>query len=116
MLPFSSPPLLLLSSSPPSLLLSSSSPPPLLPSLHTQNQSKSLRALPYVLSLNCQVESEKDREFWRHQQAASSSWLPLSMELTLDEGNKLIVKELAPEENSDYSTPSSQPKVHVCMM
>ena len=112
MLPFSSPPLLP-SSSPPLLL---SSPPPLLPSLHTQNQSKSLRALPYVLSLNCQVESEKDREFWRHQQAGGSSWLPLSMELTLDEGNKLIVKELALEENSDYSTPSSQPKVHVCVM
>lgn len=81
-----------------------------------QNQSKSLCALPYVLSLSCQVESEKDREFWRHQQACRSPWLPLSMELTLDEENKLRVRELPPEENSDYSTPSAQPKVPVCMM
>lgn len=38
------------------------------------------------------------------------------MELTLDEENKLRVRELPPEENSDYSTPSAQPKVPVCMM
>lgn len=77
-----------------------------------QNQSKSLCALPHVLSLNCQVESEQDRDFWRQQQqqAGGSPWVPLSMELTLDKGNQLGVRELPEEENC---TPSADPKVQL---
>ena len=72
-----------------------------------QMQQKSVCALPYVLSLNCQLESEADREFWRAQQAscpAPSSWVPLTMEVSLEEGRGMSVREVPPEESEEDPT------------
>ena len=66
-----------------------------------QMQQKSVCALPYVLSLNCQLESETDREFWRTRQASCptpSSWVPLSMEISLGEGRGMSVREVGESE------------------
>ena len=73
-------------------------------------QQKSVCALPYVLSLNCQLESEADREFWRTQQAgcpAPSSWVPLAMEISVGEGRGMSAREV-PLAESEEDPPSTE--------
>ena len=81
--------------------------------LCSQMQQKSVCALPFVLPLNCQLDGEQEREFWRSI-CAGSYWVPLSMEVTLDEGNAMTIQEMMPSEGGDK--PSTNPKVcmYVC--
>ena len=70
-----------------------------------QTHEKSLCSLPQVLTLNCQVESETDREFWQFQQRrerkahssggvhSSQRWLPLALSLGISGDNVLQVSQ-----------------------
>lgn len=78
-----------------------------------QTQQKALCTLPYVLSLNCQLETEQDREFWKFQQAGqdNGAWVPLSMEVTVSEDKTLNIVEHhrnAGASSQGQSTTSSQ--------
>ena len=59
---------------------------------HTQTQQKLLCSLPYVLSINCQIENDADREFWQlpqneqtHGSTTLTRLIPMSMRLELKE-------------------------------
>jgi PAB-dependent poly(A)-specific ribonuclease subunit 2 len=58
---------------------------------------RSVCRLPLVLSLNCQVEGDQERELWRQQQGLAAdqggSWVPHTMTMALTEDNKLSVVE-----------------------
>lgn len=58
-------------------------------------QQKALCTLPNVLSLNCQVDNEQDREFWKFQQTGGEGggWVPLSMEVTISDDKALNIVE-----------------------
>lgn len=60
-----------------------------------QTQQKALCTLPNVLSLNCQVDNEQDREFWKFQQTGGEGggWVPLSMEVTISDDKALNIVE-----------------------
>ena len=52
--------------------------------------------LPLALSLNCQVEGDAEREFWRVQQQADGTglpWVPLGIRMSLGENGRLHVQE-----------------------
>lgn len=68
-----------------------------------QTQQRSVCALPLALSLNCQVEGDAEREFWRVQQQAGLPWVPLGIRMSLEENGRLHVQEREGKEwkNSD---------------
>lgn len=65
-------------------------------SFHFQTQQRSVCGLPLALSLNCQVEGDAEREFWRVQQQADGTglpWVPLGIRMSLGEDGRLRVQE-----------------------
>ena len=75
-----------------------------------QTQEKSLCTLPQALTLNCQIESDKDVEFWQAQQRQDKSpqgsnllgtggnyslsrWVPLSLKLKICQDGSLDVRQ-----------------------
>ena len=75
-----------------------------------QTQQKALCTLPNVLSLNCQVENELDREFWKFQQTEreGGGWVPLSMEVTISDDKALNIIEYRHTRSNEHSAASSQ--------
>ena len=98
----------------------------------SQTHQKALCDLPKVLVLNCQVESEEDKEFWQIQQQKQQlkegtppppmnasglvRWVPLTIKLSIHKGNVLKVsqhtsngqcEETKKEERSSISSISS---------
>jgi len=74
-----------------------------------QTQEKSLCMLPQALTLNCQVESDKDVKFWQVQQRRDKSpqgggnhslsrWVPLSLKLKICPDGSLDVSQ----DHQDY--------------
>ena len=95
-----------------SLCHTAGSPLPL--SILLKVQQKSLCVLPRVLSLNCGVESEEDKEVWRTQQSERAGpWVPLQMTLSLrsGEGGGVIVKEVGVEEDEEEKPSANSHKV-----
>jgi PAB-dependent poly(A)-specific ribonuclease subunit 2 len=77
---------------------------------------RSVCTLPLVLSLNCQVEGENEREFWRQQQtkaaAQGGSWVPHTLTISLAEGGRVSVRE-GPDEKDGVVYELSMVVAHV---
>lgn len=58
-----------------------------------QTQNKKPLKLPNVLMLNCGLDTEHGREFWRKQSdGGKKQWVPLGIKMSVSDDGQLVVK------------------------